>query len=115
MLKLKNKQLLFNFDDSSMKIFLKFCYFSFFLLLLSCGADTSTKTTNTKKTPTKTEIKTTVISTIGEIAQVAQFRLRFQFRFQLQNTHCYMISYLRQAGSSLVPHFVLYKGKDIVL
>ncbi len=57
MLKLKNKQLLFNFDDSRMKIFLKFCYFSFFLLLLSCGADTSTKPTNTKKTPSKTEIK----------------------------------------------------------
>lgn len=57
MLKLKNKQMIFNFDDSMMNIFLKFCYFSLFLLFLSCGADTSTKTTNTNKTPSKTEIK----------------------------------------------------------
>lgn len=58
MLKLKNKHLIFNFDDSAMKIFIKFCYFSFFLLFLSCGADTSAKTTTTE-TKQKTEAKNT--------------------------------------------------------
>lgn len=38
-----------------MKIFLKFCYFSFLLILLSCGADTSSKNEKTTKNePTET-------------------------------------------------------------
>jgi acyl-CoA thioesterase-1 len=55
MLKLKNKQLIFNFNDSPMKIFLKVCYFLSVVLLLSCGSDTSKKTKVTEKQPTKTE------------------------------------------------------------
>lgn len=59
MLKLKNNQLILNFKDNGMKIFLKFCYFSAFLLLLSCGADTSKKATETTETTSiKTQKKT---------------------------------------------------------
>ena len=55
MLKLKNKHLILNFNNSVMKIFLKFCYFSFLLILLSCGADTSSKNEKTTKNePTET-------------------------------------------------------------
>jgi acyl-CoA thioesterase-1 len=41
MLNLKNRQLILNFNDKLMKIFLKFCYFSLLLILLSCGSNTS--------------------------------------------------------------------------
>lgn len=56
MLKLKNKQLILNFNDSVMKIFLKFCYFLFLLtLLLSCGSDTSKKEKTTEKPSIESE------------------------------------------------------------
>ena len=67
MLKLKNKQLIFNFDDTVMKIFLKFCYFSFFVMFLSCGGDTSKKTTTTKKETTEVENKTKEKNTTKKI------------------------------------------------
>lgn len=54
MQKLKNKQLILNLSDRGIKIFLKFCYFSF-LLLLSCGSDTSKKEKTTESAPIKTE------------------------------------------------------------
>ena len=55
MLKLKNKQLILNMNDNAMKIFLKFCYFLFLMLLLSCGGDTSKKEKADKKVPEETE------------------------------------------------------------
>lgn len=55
MLKLKNRQLILNFNDSVMKIFLKFCYFLFLLILLSCGSDTSKKEKTTEKPPIESE------------------------------------------------------------
>lgn len=55
MLKLKNRQLLLNFDSNVMKVFLKFCYFSLFLILLSCGSDAAKKGKTTKKAPVETE------------------------------------------------------------
>lgn len=55
MLKLKNRQLILNFNDSLMKIFLKFCYFSFLLIILSCGSDTSKKEKTTEKPPIESE------------------------------------------------------------
>ena len=55
MLKLKNRQLILNFNDSVIKIFLKFCYFLFLLILLSCGSDTSKKEKTTEKPPIESE------------------------------------------------------------
>ena len=46
---LKNKQLILNFNNNVIKIFLKFCYFSLLLILLSCGADTPKKEKTTEK------------------------------------------------------------------
>ncbi len=63
MMKRKNTQLRFNLSASSDKIFLKFCYFLFFILLLSCGSDTSKKETSVETTPAKTEASTTEKST----------------------------------------------------
>ena len=40
---MKNKQLNLNFKASPRIIFLKLCYFSFVILLLSCGSDTTKK------------------------------------------------------------------------
>jgi acyl-CoA thioesterase-1 len=58
--KFKNKQLILNFKDTVLNSFLKLCYFSWILLLLSCGADTSKKATEaTETTPVKTEKNTT--------------------------------------------------------
>jgi acyl-CoA thioesterase-1 len=63
MLKPKNNHLILNLKDSRRKIFLKLCYFSLLLILISCKADNSKKTeTNfikseentTKKTNSKT-------------------------------------------------------------
>ena len=51
----KIKQLILNLEDSGMRIFLKFCYFLFFLLLLSCGSDTSKKEKTTETAPIETE------------------------------------------------------------
>jgi acyl-CoA thioesterase-1 len=47
--KFKNKQLILNFKDRVLKIFLKFCYFSGVLLLMSCGSDNSKKEKNIEK------------------------------------------------------------------
>jgi len=55
MLKLKNRQLLLNFNSNVMKIFLKFCYFSLLLVLLSCGSDAAKKEKPTEKAPVETE------------------------------------------------------------
>jgi len=57
MLKLKNRQMILNLNTTMKKIFLKFCYFSFLLMLLSCGADTSKKENKTTKTSTETDTK----------------------------------------------------------
>ena len=57
MLKLKNKQLILILNTRVPKIFLKFCYFSFLLILLSCGSDTVKKEKATA--PIKSESKIT--------------------------------------------------------
>ena len=59
MIKLKNKQLILKFTDSVPKIFLKLCYFSWVILLLSCGSDTSRKADKTETTPIQTESNST--------------------------------------------------------
>lgn len=59
MLKLKNKQLISNFNHSAPKIFLKLCYFSWGILLLSCGSDTSKKIEETRTVPITTESTST--------------------------------------------------------
>ena len=59
MVKRKNNQLIFNFNTSGNKIFLKFCYFLFFILLLSCGSDTSKKEKAIEITPHKIEENST--------------------------------------------------------
>jgi acyl-CoA thioesterase-1 len=66
MLKLKNKQLIFNFNTCVKKIFLKFCYFSLLFSLLACGADTNKKVeVNQNNTSTdKKESSTTATKTI---------------------------------------------------
>jgi acyl-CoA thioesterase-1 len=55
MQKLKNKQLILNQRNNGMQIFLKFCYFLSFLILLSCGADTSKKEKSTEIAPIESE------------------------------------------------------------
>ena len=55
----KIKQLILNLEDSGMRIFLKFCYFLFFLILLSCGSDTSKMEKTTETAPIETEITIT--------------------------------------------------------
>ena len=67
MLKLKNKQLKLNFRDRDFNIFLKLCYFSLVIMLLSCGSDTAKKGNKTKTAPIKTEIKSTAKSTKKKI------------------------------------------------
>ena len=57
MVKRKNNQLILNFNTSGNKIFLKFCYFLFFMLLLSCGSDTSKKENKIENTPNKSEVE----------------------------------------------------------
>ena len=57
MLKLKNKQLILILNARIKKIFLKFCYFSFLLLILSCGSDTAKQKETMKKTPIKAKTK----------------------------------------------------------
>ena len=58
MQKLKNRQLILNMNKSAMKIFLKFCYFSFVLILLSCkSSDSSKKEETIEKSTTQTENK----------------------------------------------------------
>ncbi len=49
MQKLKNKQLILNRSTNGMQIFLKFCYFLIFILLLSCKSDNSKKKRKLKK------------------------------------------------------------------
>ncbi len=57
MLKLKNKQLILILNAPIKKIFLKFCYFSFLLLFLSCGSDTAKKKEIIKKTTIESKNK----------------------------------------------------------
>ncbi|ARV05778.1 arylesterase [Polaribacter sp. SA4-10] len=57
MLKLKNKQLILILNARIKKIFLKFCYFSFLLLILSCGSDTAKQKETMKKTPIESKTK----------------------------------------------------------
>ncbi|MFD1293960.1 arylesterase [Lutibacter holmesii] len=61
MLKLKIRQLLLNFNTIVTKIFLKFCYFSLFLFLFSCGSDTVKKENSSESAnieATKSQTKT---------------------------------------------------------
>ena len=55
MLNLKNRQLILNFNDKLMKIFLKFCYFSLLLILLSCGSNASKNEEAPENPPIETE------------------------------------------------------------
>jgi acyl-CoA thioesterase-1 len=68
MLKLKIKHLNLNPKEISINLFLKLCYFSAILLLLSCGSDTAKKTDASETTtPIKEEIKSTTKSTTKKI------------------------------------------------
>lgn len=59
MIKPKNKQLILNFKDCVPNIFLKLCYFSGLVLVLSCGnSDTSKKNKKAEEAIVKTEIST---------------------------------------------------------
>jgi acyl-CoA thioesterase-1 len=59
MIKPKNKQLILNFKDCVPNIFLKLCYFSCLVLVLSCGnSDTSKKNKKAEEAIVKTEIST---------------------------------------------------------
>ena len=59
MIKPKNKQLILNFKDCVPNIFLKLCYFSCLVLVLSCGnSDTSKKNKKAEEAIIKTEIST---------------------------------------------------------
>jgi len=55
MRKVKSKQMILNLNDRRMQIFLKFCYFSFFLLLISCGSDASKKEKTSEIAPVQSE------------------------------------------------------------
>lgn len=58
MLILKNRQLTMNMHNRTRNIFLKFCYFSLIILLISCKSDASnTKENNTTTTITSTKSK----------------------------------------------------------
>ncbi|UMB60776.1 arylesterase [Lutibacter sp. A80] len=62
MVKRKNNQLILNFNTRGNKIFLKFCYFLFFTLLLSCGSDASKKEKSAETTADET-VETTAEKT----------------------------------------------------
>lgn len=51
-----------NLYSTSRKIFLKLCYFSFLILLISCKSDTQEKKNTTTKSETKTEVTSEVKS-----------------------------------------------------
>lgn len=55
MQKRKNKHLIFNYSNSGLQFFLKFCYFSVLAILLSCGSDTSKKEKIDETAPTETK------------------------------------------------------------
>ena len=63
MQKLKNKQLILNLTVSVSKIFLKFCYFSLMLVLLSCRSDTSKKENTLEIAPIENESNLTETNT----------------------------------------------------
>ena len=67
MQKLKNKQLILNLTDSGSKIFLKFCYFSLMLVLLSCRSDTSKKENTLEIAPIENESNLTETNTTKTI------------------------------------------------
>jgi len=67
MQKWKNNQLIFNLRISGNQIFLKFCYFLYILVLLSCGSDTSKKEVVNEKLSVQTEEKITENSTTKTI------------------------------------------------
>ncbi|PQJ81758.1 arylesterase [Polaribacter glomeratus] len=67
MLRLKNKQLNLNSTNTAFNVFIKLCYFSSMILLLSCGSDTSKKEDTTETAPIKTEITGTAKSTTKKI------------------------------------------------
>ena len=67
MQKRKNNQLIFNLRISGNQIFLKFCYFLYILVLLSCGSDTSKKEVVNEKLSVQTEEKITENSTTKTI------------------------------------------------
>ena len=67
MQKWKNNQLIFNLRISGNHIFLKFCYFLYILVLLSCGSDTSKKEVVNEKLSVQTEEKITENSTTKTI------------------------------------------------
>ncbi|MBI9042793.1 MAG: arylesterase [Lutibacter sp.] len=54
MLNLKNKHLILNMNKNTMKIFINFCYFLLFAILLSCGSDSSKNQNKTQKTAVET-------------------------------------------------------------
>lgn len=67
MLKLKNRQLLLNSNNNTTKIFLKFCYFSLFLILFSCGSDSAKKeNTSDKVTVVEESSNTKTILVFGD-------------------------------------------------
>jgi len=51
----QSKQLIFDLNGNRSRIFLKFCYFLFFVLLLSCGGDSSKKDSNAQIEVVETE------------------------------------------------------------
>jgi acyl-CoA thioesterase-1 len=67
MQKLKNKQLILNLTVSVSKIFLKFCYFSLMLVLLSCRSDTSKKENTLEIAPIENESNLTETNTTKTI------------------------------------------------
>lgn len=64
MLKLKNRQLILNMNNNGIKILLKFCYFLFLLVLLSCKSDTSKSQIPVKKSTEETSKEKSTNKTI---------------------------------------------------
>ena len=62
MLKLKNKQLIPNFNTTIKKFFLKFCYFSMLTLYVACGAEPENKTIVEPAVNTTNETEPTITS-----------------------------------------------------
>ena len=67
MLMLKNTHLINNINNLTRTIFLKFCYFSILMLLISCKADVSKENLKHTETSPKIETNTTEESTVKKI------------------------------------------------